>query len=124
MRDLVLGGFYTGRPAFPTRRVLACMYAGANDWRVRRTNVTRKSKARDVEAVTEVLGRPVPDWNVLKTMRALKAAEEWRQAAARPLLPRAVAVTRPALQTILDDTRWRTYFRLTSDRDLTEPSGP
>lgn len=120
VNDLILAGFYAGRPTFHTRRVLAGLYGEPMDYRVRMTNMGGKSKKQPVQDLAQVVKRAVPDWTFRDLMTATNEAEQWDKAAGRPVLPRGVRLKPKHLDSILADTKWRGYYRLHGDDKMRE----
>lgn len=119
VKDLVLGGFYAGRPTFPTRRVYAGLYRDDQDFRVRLTTVNRKTRsASQVQRLT-VDGRLQPDWSEADLHLALKRAEAWKtRVAASRRQP-----TMGLMSDLLKATNWRRKYRLQNRYQLEERYG-
>lgn len=123
VNDLILGGFYAGRPTFHTRRVVAGTYGTAWNYRVFMTNMGGKSRKTPVGPLLDRNEEKVPDWSWDDLLRATMQAEEWDKATGRPVLPRGIEMETKFLDELIDDTGWRTFYRLPSDDDLREKYG-
>ncbi len=119
VKDLILAGFYAGRPTFHTRRVLAGLYGPHLDYRVRMTNVGGKKKRTPVMDL-EINKVKVPEWTFKDLLFATNEAEQWDKAMGRPVLPRGVRLKPKHLDPILNDTGWRPYYRLHDDEKMRE----
>lgn len=113
-KNLVLAGFYAGRPTFPTRRIWAGLYGSMHDLHVRMTTVTRKRKTPVRDLV--VAGRVATDWSAGDLLAATRTAEAW--GGLRPTVPRGVRLKPMQLDAVLEETPWRVLYRLERDEDL------
>lgn len=123
VNDLILAGFYSGRPTFHTRRIVAGTYGNPWDYRVFLTNMGGKPKNAPVGPLLNVNKQPFPEWSWHDLLRATQEAETWDKVIGRPVLPRNINLKEDFLKELINDTGWRRFFRLPSDEKMREKYG-
>ncbi len=124
VNELILAGFYAGRPTFHTRRIVAGTYGTPANYNVFLTNMGGKSKKTPVAPlINKHTQLAYPDWSWQDLLRATMQAEEWDKAIGRPVIPRGIEMKTKHLDALIEDSSWRRFYRLPGDEELREQYG-